>query len=94
MDGYISKPIQVDELVKMVAKIGLSAPDLEGTKVPSDSEMMLKSLEKLSQSQARGQGSLSGDLVGPVSAAQSSGGTSPTLVSPNLPSVGSTISMP
>jgi signal transduction histidine kinase/CheY-like chemotaxis protein len=94
MDGYISKPIQVDELVKMVAKIGLSAPDLEGTTVPSDSEMMLKSLEKLSQSQARGQGSLSGDLVGPVSAAQSSGGTSPTLVSPNLPSVGSTISMP
>lgn len=27
MDGYISKPIQVDELVKIVAKIALSAPE-------------------------------------------------------------------
>jgi two-component system, sensor histidine kinase and response regulator len=40
------------------------------------------------------QPSLSGDLVGPVSAAQSSGGVSPKLVKPSRPSVGSTTSIP
>ena len=37
---------------------------------------------------------LYGDLVGPVSAAQSSGGTSPISVSPSRPSVGSITSIP
>jgi two-component system, sensor histidine kinase and response regulator len=74
-------------------------PEVEGTtivpsEVPSDSDVILKSLAKLSQSQACGQGALSGDFVGPVSAAQSSAGTSPILVSPNRPSVGSTTSIP
>jgi two-component system sensor histidine kinase/response regulator len=46
------------------------------------------------QSPARGQPSLSGDLVGPVSAAQSSGGTSPISVSPSRPSVGCITSIP
>jgi signal transduction histidine kinase len=57
-------------------------------------EYPLESLERLSQSHITRQGSLSGDFVGPVSAAQSSAGTSPISVSPNLPSVGSTISIP
>jgi CheY-like chemotaxis protein len=96
MDGYISKPIQVDELVKIVAKVASSQPKIEARTiiVPSDSEAILKSLAKLSESQACGQGSLSGDFVGPVSAAQSSAGTSPILVSPSRPSVGSTTSIP
>jgi signal transduction histidine kinase/ActR/RegA family two-component response regulator len=72
MDGYISKPVQVDELLKLVGAIGRS----QGNPEP------------------RNQLSLSGDLVGPISAAQSSGGTSPTLVSPNRPSVASTTSKP
>jgi two-component system, sensor histidine kinase and response regulator len=46
------------------------------------------------QSPVRSQPSLSGDLVGPVSAAQSSGGTSPMSVSPNRPSVASITSIP
>jgi two-component system, sensor histidine kinase and response regulator len=49
---------------------------------------------EVSNPASSGQDSLSGDLVGPVSAAQSSGGTSPMLVNPNRPSVGSTTSMP
>jgi signal transduction histidine kinase/ActR/RegA family two-component response regulator len=72
MDGYISKPIQVDELLKLVDSVGFSQPNLErGNQV-----------------------SLSGDLVGPVLAAQSSAGTSPMSVSPSRPSVGSTVSIP
>ncbi|MFL6352255.1 MAG: sensor histidine kinase [Bryobacteraceae bacterium] len=45
-------------------------------------------------SPARPQSSLSADLVGPVSAAQSSGGISPMSVSPNRPSVGCITSIP
>jgi signal transduction histidine kinase len=52
------------------------------------------SLEKLTQSPGRPQSALSADLVGPVSAAQSSGGTSPISVSPSRPSVGCITSIP
>ncbi len=60
----------------------------------SQSGNTLPDLEDLLRSKRRAQPPLSGDLVGLVSAAQSSGGTSPMLVSPSRPSVGSTTSIP
>jgi CheY-like chemotaxis protein len=41
MDGYISKPIQGDELIKIVAKVASSRPETEGVALVSKSEVLL-----------------------------------------------------
>jgi signal transduction histidine kinase len=71
-----------------------SPAEIARVTVPALPEIMLDSREKVAQSPARRQPSIYGDLVGPVSAAQSSGGTSPMSVSPSRPSVASITSIP
>jgi signal transduction histidine kinase/CheY-like chemotaxis protein len=63
MDGYISKPIQVDELLNTVARIALSRPETRETVPPNNCDDMLHSLGKLNQSQVGRQGSVAGDLI-------------------------------